>query len=138
MGSAQAFAESPCRRLPIPGSSASTDQLDTGGDVESAPVAAMLEIGDLGDARHRRRETCIRIRTGTRSAVLSWHDRCYSTALSEPVRSESPVWAIVGDYGPAARGGTLCGLGVDGVVFWLRRGALRQGRGAHRRTAKRA
>jgi hypothetical protein len=96
------------RRLPIPESSASTDQLDTGGDVESAPVAAMLEIGDLGDARHRRRETCIRIRTGTRSAVLSWHDRCYSTALSEPVRSESPVWAIVGDYGPAARGGTIC------------------------------
>jgi hypothetical protein len=36
----------PSRALAAPGSSVSTDQLDTGDDVDVAPVVGVLEIGD--------------------------------------------------------------------------------------------
>jgi hypothetical protein len=143
-GSARAGAESPLSCLQLarswlaPGASG---WLDPEADPESGPSAVMRACGEFGVSRHRRRETC-----HCHSYTQRYAQR--GALMARPLLLDRSVGASairkpgVGDRGRlrpgCARRDDLCGLGVDGVVFWLRRGALRQGRGVHRRTAKRA
>ena len=51
------FRQRPARGLAVPRSSASTDQLDTGDDVDSTPVVGALESGEWQVPDHRRPKT---------------------------------------------------------------------------------